>query len=246
MDLAELVRAMWTATSNPRGAHDDRLRALLRKHALPFVPFGDGDTKTASPGTYRPVGASCPATCRYLNNGCYAQSGNVAMAQRRATLGRDAALHSAAAAMVWAQRSGRIARLHVSGDLGVEVDPDYVSGLCTIAREVRAVSGADVVAWGYSHHPDGPWRMTLADAGIVVRLSDHAGPDGAIVVGTRDDARAVREETGAKVAVCPAQLSDVTCAECRLCWTRPDLTIAFLAHGSGARKVREIVTGGAR
>ena len=40
--------------------------AFLRKAARvygPLNPIGDGDAKTQTPGTYRPVGPTCPDSC---------------------------------------------------------------------------------------------------------------------------------------------------------------------------------------
>lgn len=245
--LTALVRILWRAGHSRHGevrATDmigRAMRGRIRGLGLQLVPIGDSDAKTASPGTYREVGLTCPSTCRYLGNGCYALGGNVAIHQRNAGNSVNAALHGAAAAMVWAALTGRVARLHVSGDLGTSVDADYVAGLVEVGREVRRLSGNAVVAWSYTHHADGPYRAELADAGIVVRLSDRTGPSGAIVVASREHAREVRAASGAPVAVCPAQLRDVSCAECRLCWTRPDVTIAFIAHGMSAAKVGAMV-----
>lgn len=246
--LVSLVRKLWRAGHTRTGevrssvSVGRAMRARVRSLGLQLVPIGDSDGKTASPGTYREVGLTCPSTCPYLGNGCYAEGGNVAMHQRGAGDSVNAALHGAAAAMVWAALTGRVARLHVSGDLGTSVEPAYVDGLVVVAREVRRLRGGDgPVAWTYTHHEDGAYRGALDDAGITVRLSDHIGASGAIVVESREHARSIRKETGAKVAVCPAQLRSVSCNQCRLCWTRPDVTIAFIAHGGSAGKVRAMV-----
>jgi hypothetical protein len=245
--LVALVRSLWRAGHRRNGevrssgGIEDALRRRMEELRLAFVPFGDGDHKTGSPGSYREVGATCPPTCRYLGNGCYAEGGNVALHQRGTGDDVQAALHGAAAVLVWAGLTGRTARLHVAGDLGMQVDPHYVDGLCAIGREVRRLTGNAVVAWTYTHHADGPYRAALADAGIVVRLSDRVGASGAVVVESRDHARRLRATTGAPVAVCPAQLRDVNCAACRLCWTRLDVTIAFLSHGVAKAKVNRVI-----
>ena len=240
MNPGDVVRDAWALPLGARPAQS--FRAWLRREGLPFVPFGDGDEKTASPGTYRPVGLTCPRTCPYLGAGCYAQGGNVAIHERRASVDRDAAIVSAAVAMVWAARTGRVARLHVSGDvMGPDgrVDHAYVHGLADVARSVSTLrGGAGPVAWTYTHAPAGPWVELLREAGVAVRLSDRAGAWGAVVVADRSDARVKRAGMSSPLAVCPAQLSGTTCATCRLCWARPDVTIAFVAHGIRASKVR--------
>jgi hypothetical protein len=231
----ELVRTVWSALARRTGS--GKARAI--RETLPTAgPLGDQDAKTASPGTYRPVGATCPSSCPYLQSrACYAEYGNVAIHQRRASAEMEAAIHAAIGTMVWAAQTERTARLHVAGDLGKELDLEYIAALCEVAREVKALRGGDgYVAWTYTHHPDHPALQTMREAGIAVRLSDRAGDWGAVVVADRDEARDLRE-TGVKVAVCPAQLGDTNCAKCTLCWSRPDITIGFLAHGPGKGKV---------
>jgi hypothetical protein len=253
LELDQLVRELWSLAVGARPAV--AFRAYLRERGLVSVPFGDGDQKTASPGTYRPVGATCPRTCPYLGNGCYAEGGNVALHQRVASADRRAALVGAAVVMVWAARTDRTARLHVSGDMmgpDGKVDHTYVHGLTDIARTVRELRGGDrPVAWTYTHATSGPWVELLREAGVAVRLSDRGGEWGAVVVADREGARLRRGTRDARgrfqrperTAVCPAQLGDTDCASCKLCWSRPDVTIAFLAHGNGARKVRATIGG---
>lgn len=148
----------------------------------------------------------------------------------------------------------RLVRLHVSGDVGGSdgsVDTEYVRGLALIASsmrshlrsslvslglpesEVNAATG--YVSWSYTHFSPGPWTDTLREAGIAVRISDTVGPWGTVTVADRAHARSLSSRRQV-VAVCPAQLSEQTCRECGLCWRRPDITIAFLAHGGGAKR----------
>jgi len=57
----------------------DRMRKIARAHG-PTNPVGDGDAKTGAPGTYRPVGDTCPLSCTHHpeNDGtCYALFHNV-------------------------------------------------------------------------------------------------------------------------------------------------------------------------
>lgn len=219
-----------------------------RKHG-PVNPVGDGDAKTASPSTYRPVGDTCPdgssehiGRCRYLGNGCYAEGGNVRMHQIRAGADLDASVNAAAVAMAWAVRTGRMARLHVSGDFvrAGRVDHRYIARLGLLADAVNRAAGRPVgtaIAWSYTHIPadvfEG-YRVRLEKHGIHVRISDHSGAHGAIV---RDfDSM---PGSGVRYLKCPAQLpQESTCAECRACWERPDRTIVFEPHGAARNKAR--------
>ena len=71
MDAAEirdLARALKRAVRGPWPRMGAAHRAVLRAFDVEGLttPIGDGDAKTAAPGTYRPVGPSCPATCPFL------------------------------------------------------------------------------------------------------------------------------------------------------------------------------------
>lgn len=156
-----------------------------------------------------------------------------------------------------------LARLHVVGDVGAPgggVDMVYVDGLAAIAEAIRAwlrselvLMGCDPdrvirwtrhVAWAYTHFPTdssvGGWTERMRSAGIAVRQSDRIGPWGTVTVESRAHARSLSTRAQ-PVAVCPAQLADAAgaslqCLDCGLCWDRPDVTVAFIAHGSRRKR----------
>ena len=214
-------------------------KRAARARGLSPNPLGDGNSKLGLLGNYRPVGPTCPASCPYLGAGCYAQSGLVHMAQRRASAGLEESLSSAAIVMGLAARYRQVARLHVSGDVygpSGSVDLAYVEGLCALGDGIRRRLGRDaVLAYGYTHAPRSEfeiWRLALAGRGVRLRYSSDAGERGAVV---EDFSRlgALREaHGGARFAKCPAQLDEITqCADCRICWERPELTVVFEPHG---------------
>jgi hypothetical protein len=225
----------------------------------PANPCGDGDTKTRSPGTYRPVGATCPTVasvpygtkpCPYMGHGCYAEGGNVAIHQRASDADSDASIRAAARAMVWAARTGRKARLHVSGDFlrpDGRVDTAYIRGLSVIGRFMRETypTSGPVYAWTYTHVSPaqlGPYLDAIAGAGIALRWSDRVGASGAFVRPFSDiNYFKALKSAGVRYAKCPAQLRDVSCKDCRICWERPSLAVAFDPHGSGKRSVLRVL-----
>ena len=78
-------------------------------------PVGVSNKKTGTVSTYRKVGDTCPSECQFLNNGCYAQKGHVAIQQRRhKTLKSD--LLSVLLAVSFASNLNIPVRLNVSGD----------------------------------------------------------------------------------------------------------------------------------
>lgn len=212
----------------------------LAKSFGPLDPMGDKDAKTRSPGTYRPVGATCSTGCPHLaTRDCYALYHNVGTHQRNASEDRDQALRTAAAAMAWAHRTDRLTRLHVSGDLARDdrLDREYVAGLIRLAHHVRERTGSRWVAWTYTHCPDLGWEApAMRAAGIAIRQSDVPGRWGAIVH-PFERVDTLRRE-GVRYLKCPAQLSDTDCSRCRACWEHGEHTIVFDPHGSAQKRLR--------
>lgn len=212
-------------------------------------PVGDGDAKTASPSTYRPVGATCPETCAYLGNGCYAEGGNVNLHQTRSADDVGPSVRAAAIGIVWAARVGKLCRLHVSGDFMRQgrIDHRYivqVGLLCDAVRQVAAENGDKVghyLAWSYTHIDRDTfmsYKSYLDSKGVHVRWSDYAGPDGAII-SDFDALPALKSETGLSYVKCPAQMPQgLTCDQCRICWELPSHTVVFEPHGATKRKAR--------
>lgn len=238
--VANIADLVTRAERSRPGVKADSIIARLRSGDT--NPVGAGDVKTGSPGTYRPVGPTCPATCPQAD-ACYATTGNVALHQRTASADVAPAVRAAAVAIVAAWKTGKLARLHVSGDYGrtaADVDA-YCEALISMLHAYRAANPKDTreyVAWTYTHSSWAwqRWSAKLRAAGVYTRRSDYLGKHGAIVVQSWGEVRTLRETEGRRVARCPAQISDTDCAACTLCWSRPDVTIAFLAHGPKRRR----------
>lgn len=242
--VADLFAAAHKRDGNVRSYSRNTIIASLLGEATqrgPVNRVGIGNRKTDAPSTYRQVGPTCPDRCPFLGNGCYAQYGHTAIQARASGGDVGASLRAAAVAMVAAVLHGRVARLHVSGDLGKAApDPDYVDGLCLLADLVNVHAGRQVgtvVAWTYTHHDPtehGAAIARLTRHGIAVRLSDIDGQNGAIV------APFTGRKASSGYLECPATKKEgVTCTTCRACWRRPDLTIVFPPHGSGATKAEQ-------
>lgn len=196
--------------------------------------------------TYRAVGYSCPTTCTLLNNGCYAQSGNVAIHQRDAVSEDDGTVYLAALERM---PHGALMRLHVSGDVmtnegrngSMTVDVAYLDAIIEGAKR-----RPDMTFYGYTH----AWRLIdRARFSFPANLTLNASCDTQSDV---DEARALGWDTttvvpwdtqgkrfGATV-VCPNQTVGLTCDKCKLCFksNRP-LTVAFRAHGVSAKRISQ-------
>ena len=193
--------------------------------------------------TYREVGVTC-GDCKWLDNGCYAQSGNVALHQRGRSSTEDGAIFLRELERI---PHGAIMRLHVSGDFmynGV-LDREYLAAVIQGAR-----MRPDITFYGYTH----VWRH--------INRSEWQFPRNFTLNASCDDADAYREARAAgwdattvvpdgtawkrkgNVVVCPAQTSGMSCIECKLCMkSERKLTVAFIAHGTGKKKVSRLVEG---
>jgi hypothetical protein len=199
--------------------------------------------------------ASCPPSCPWFRNGCYAERGLVGWQTRR--LNRSAVrgalrIAQAEARAIDTLTGDRLLRLHVVGDartdaaardLGMAADRYTRRG--NVPRHGRKV-------WGYTH----AWRTVarsswgqavsvLASVETVreAREAMAKGYAAAVVVSAFERPGAYPID-GTTVVPCPHQTRGVTCRECGLC--RDDerlrsagLVIAFEAHGSGGAAVRK-------
>ena len=206
--------------------------------------------------TYVAIEPTCPASCPYRGNGCYAQAGMaVRPLDREARRGGWTGSATIAAEVEAIDRTlvrgvpqdgangGRDLRLHVSGDAHDTAGAEALAGA---AERWRARGGASV--WTFTHLwreiPRGAWGPisvlasveTEADA-IRARRRGYAPAlttqkhesDGSFVVG-RDT----------RIVPCPAQTRGRTCAECRLCLdVTPSRGVSFELHGREEKRARK-------
>ena len=207
--------------------------------------------------TYAHVESTCPRTCPLKLAGCYAKQNRVGMHQSRLAPPRPLPRAGIQAARVEAEgirklpRDGRPLRIHVSGDCRSTTAARIVSGA---VADWQAVGGGP--AWTYTH----AWRTVPAEAWRPVSvLASYENPVDlprahsrgyatALVVSSFKQGREDCVKVGMKGIACPAQMrDDMTCEKCQLCQLGRTLhklkrVILFEAHGSGARKVRNLLT----
>lgn len=216
----------------------------LAKSEGKVAPTGDSNKKTNAPGTYRQVGPTCPTTCKFLNNGCYAQGGPTAIQGNRSENELGIQLRGVAKAIAWAIKTNRFARLHVSGDFynsQGNLDQDYIDGVYSLFEFAQTISGRQNLGWSYTHAPLEDGRKLsnrLSEVGLSVRLSDHNGSMGAVVADF-NNLQGIE-----KPLKCLAQLSDnFDCDKCKACWEKPDHTIVFNPHGARKRAALNVIQG---
>ena len=196
--------------------------------------------------TYRPVGQTCPSDCALLDAGCYAQSGNVAIHQKRG-------LTESFNPLQWALGlpHGALIRWNVSGDV-VGPDGEQYREAIRMAHTLRP----DLQGWTYTHawrdHAVADWAQSLpSNVRCVASLDVASDRDEAqmlygwqtcaTVVETADgkgftdaEARAARSSLGG--LPCPAQRVAVGCADCTAC--ARDGLVLFAVHGASHKKAR--------
>lgn len=186
--------------------------------------------------TYRPVGITCPNDCPLLNNGCYAQRGNVAIQQSRSKSDNHDLM-----------RLGRntLVRHLVSGDwLRTLKDGRKILDKAFIRAVIALhIKCPWLIGWGYTHAAT-KWQKAgispkdlpsnlhiLASCDTVSQKAEHnaAGWRTARVIQELSDR--TKDEF-----VCPVdaqkragipQVSRTTCAACKACFAT-DRNIAFL------------------
>lgn len=242
---------LWEAARRPRIARlVDAIKSAATRLGLRYNPVGAENEKTGVPSTYRPVGSTCPADCRFLlDRSCYALSGNVREHQSRAADDPQASAVSFAIALYAAMLEGTFARLHVSGDFvgggssagGSQIDARYVRLIIGVLRIANVIWPQHLGprAFGYTHvarEDFEAYREALDALGCVILYSDALEAGGAVSV-PFEAVPELRRAADIKIAKCPAQLAErVTCASCSICPRSRQLGVAVAFDPHGGRK----------
>ena len=198
--------------------------------------------------------ATCPESCPFRGQGCYADNYGINYHWDAVTRGDRGTDWPTFLASIAALPAGQLWRHNQAGDL---YRPGNAIGQTALRQLTEANRGRR--GFTYSHHP--LTRSTVAAfksataAGFTVNASteSEAAADAAVAHGLRavtvvpstESRRFWRTSGGNRVVVCPAQVRDgMTCEKCRLCQARPqEVIIAFLAHGSRKGAVDRFLAG---
>ena len=219
-----------------------------------FVPVGP---YVAS--SYVSISATCPASCPFKDNGCYAQAGQSHLTMGRldrSARGLDplsvSRAEAAALAVMWPRgvpqdgaAGGRDFRFHVGGDTSC------TAGTRALAGAIDTLHGRGLgAAWSYTHR----WRTIPREAwgSIHVLASVETTRDilearrrGYAPALTLDWARSTQpyQLGGVRMIPCPYEATPKrpTCSQCRLCLRDLSATnegIVFSVHGNDAKLAR--------
>lgn len=207
-----------------------------------------GDSKVDA--TYASIKATCPDTCSLKGRGCYAMGGRVGMyvskLDKRARQHSPLKLARAEAQAINASYrggpvpTGRILRLHVSGDSRT------IGGTRIINAAVgkwKKRGGGNVFNYTHAwrHVPREEWSnvSVLASVENVEQAKEarERGYAAALVVPEHPSEKAYKL-TGSDIKwiPCVQQVKGIACSDCRLCFNadrlyRDGFGIAFAAHG---------------
>jgi hypothetical protein len=194
---------------------------------------------------------SCSDTCPFKDNGCYAESGPLALHWRAVTAGERGLTWPEFCDEISRLPDGQLWRHNQAGDL-----PGLGDTINPAALDMLVQANAGKRGFTYTHKPATPDNLAMIraanEAGFTINLSannlqhaDTLADTGAGPVVTVLPINAPAKTTtpaGRPVITCPAQTrDDVSCADCQLCARadRPTI-IGFLAHGTGAKKAEKI------
>lgn len=201
---------------------------------------------------------SCPSDCPLATSGCYAKSGPLKLHWDKVSQGpmskqaRGTDLMSFCDSLR-ALPDGSCFRHNQAGDL-----PHYSGFINYKALELitDACASRKLVAWTYTHHKvdNAHNREVIQKAiidGLTVNVSAHSQQHAAdchkqglpsVCIVPRGETRKNWEHDGVKFLVCPAQTSEKTCSDCKLCAIADrSCVVAFKAHGTQAKKVEATI-----
>jgi hypothetical protein len=127
----------------------------------------------------RPVGDTCPSSCAFLGNGCYAeQTEKIYPGVRPAGMQNVITERGRIRSMIIdAERKGKSIRWHERGDwfLNGKLDTDYVDNVVWACESILADGGRLPDMWFYTHIYDS--RLVSLDKYMAVYASVHNAQD---------------------------------------------------------------------
>ncbi len=194
---------------------------------------------------------SCPPTCSFKGNGCYAESGPLALHWKAVSNGKRGGTLDELCAKIRALPRHQLWRHNQAGDLPVSAPGQiHHAAMLKLLAANRGRRG-----FTYTHHkPTAPNRKIVAEAnaaGLTVNWSAEtleqadayadlqSGP--VVCVLPADQLTPVHTPAGRLVTVCPAVTGNTDCLNCGICQQRDrQAIVGFPAHGSGAGRVQKV------
>ena len=197
--------------------------------------------------------ATCPDTCPLQRNGCYADSGPLALFWRKVTAHKAGMAWEAFCEAIAALPAGQLWRHNQAGDLPGDRATIDAKALAALIRANAGKRG-----FTYTHYPmtSAHNRVCVGGAnanGFTINLSANnladadrlaaldLGPVVTLLPGDVHGNQSLQTPAGRKVVVCPATYrNDISCATCGLCSLQRDAIVGFPVHGSSARRANAV------
>lgn len=206
--------------------------------------------------TYVPQVNTCPPTCPFRDEGCYAESGKTGIITRRlnkaveATGATGLEIAQAQAIAIDENLSGRLdLRQKVVGDT-----PSNEAATITSEAALKRLARHKRTSWEYTHNWRNLDRKAFGKVSVlascetvegVIEARDQ-GWSAAVVVDQFPNAGTFELGGGQKAFACPQQTHGVQCVDCRLCLRenegyleRRNISIAFEAHGARYKNIQQ-------
>lgn len=195
---------------------------------------------------------TCPTSCAFKGNGCYAESGPLLLHWNKVSAGERGGTLEEICADIKRLPKGQLWRWAQAGDL--PGDGEHINR-ADVGRLIESNRGRR--GFAYTHYDafddhNAEAIKAANDEGFTVNLSANnleevdalaamnIGP--VVCVLPAGTTEALRTEGGNHVIVCPATTrDDVTCATCGICAVvGRKAVVGFPAHGSGAKKAQAV------
>lgn len=195
--------------------------------------------------------SSCPKECSLKDKDCYARFGNLGRHWLKVSDHKRGDNWFAFCERIKKFPVGQLFRHNQAGDLPQTKRGKINHLLCiALSRACRHIKG-----WTYTHYnpKDSKNAKIIAYMNSVPGMTINLSADtptqadeyaklgiAPVCVTLPTDSPLIGNRTpeGRTITICPAQTTDINCAECRLCQVRTRKTIVgFLAHGSGAKRL---------
>ena len=209
-----------------------------------------GNMKTGPIPVTTTSAGSCPPTCSFKGNGCYAEGGPLAMHWRAVTAGKRGGTLDELCAKIRALPRHQLWRHNQAGDLPGyqgELDPGAVRRIAEANKGRRGftythyrptATNQEIVARANKAGFTINWSAeTLAEADYFASLG--TGP--VVCVLPADTTKPVQTPAGRHVIVCPAVTGNTDCLNCGICQQQGrQAIVGFPAHGTGAKRVQKV------
>ena len=226
-------------------------------HMQAHITLKSSNTKTGKIPVTTTEKASCPSSCPFKDNGCYANDYHLNMHWNKVSNKERGTNWETFCQSIAGLKEGQLWRHNQAGDLpsnnGKTIDVFKLMALVEANKGKRGFT--------YTHYPLNGFNGSLVKSAIsegftinasteTLAQADALYSEGFPVTVVLDDAsvskgaKTIQSPAGNTIAICPAQTTKgITCETCALCQKADrKVIVGFLAHGASKAKVIKILS----